>query len=81
MRRLIVLALLLAPVAAAAQKLDGPVAGGAFGMSGADYFGDIHDRPPLDPEAAPARVKRHRVASAARSRPAKVRPAGRRNHL
>ncbi len=76
MRPLLLVALLLAPVPAAAQTMDGPVAGGAFGMSGADYFGDIHDRPPLDRETRPARTQRQRVASAAKHR--KVKPAGRR---
>ncbi|AWN38001.1 hypothetical protein [Methylobacterium radiodurans] len=76
MRPLLLLALLLVSVPAAAQTVDGPVAGGAFGMSGADYFGDIHDRPRLDREARPARAQRHRVASA---KPRRVKPAGRRS--
>jgi hypothetical protein len=72
MRPVLVAALLLVSLPAAAQRVDGPVAGGAFGMSGADYFGDIHDRPPFGREARPARVRRHSVVAAAKPRRARA---------
>ncbi|GJD82111.1 hypothetical protein [Methylobacterium gregans] len=81
MRPMLLLALLILPASASAQMLDGPVAGGAFGMSGADYFGDIHDRPPPDREATRARANRHRVASAAKPRASKPRATARRAPL
>jgi len=81
MRRSLLIALLLLPAPASAQTMDGPVAGGAFGMSGADYFGDIHDRPPPERAAIPARASRHRLASAARTRAAKPRTHTRRAPL
>lgn len=79
MRPLLLIALLVLPASASAQMMDGPVAGGAFGMSGADYFGDIHDRPP--PERDAVRSSRHRVAAAAKPRTIKPRAPARRAPL
>ena len=57
---------------------DGPVAAGGFGMSGADYYGDMHSRMPFTREDAPrpagiadverAQVMRKRADGASRRR-------------
>ena len=54
--RLTLAALLVCSATAACAGeplMDGPVTGGCFGMSGADYYGDIRSRMPFTQEASP----------------------------
>jgi len=58
--RLILAAALLAAMPAVALAGDaqpgGPVTEGGFGMSGADYYGDIRSRMPFTNEAPPQQI-------------------------
>jgi hypothetical protein len=80
---------LLATAACAAESpTDGSVGGGSFGMSGSDYFGDLHSRMPFTQEAPPrpigvADVERARTArrhAQAADRRADARRLARRRH-
>lgn len=60
MMRFIRTAIFLAALPTAALASDagigGPVTGGGFGMSGADYYGDVHSRMPFTHEAPPDQI-------------------------
>ena len=70
MRSLFAASILIALSTAAsamATRLEGPVTGGVFGMSGSDYYGDVRSQMPFTQEAAPrpagiAAVERERAS-------------------
>jgi len=61
------LAFLATAASAGERGMDGPVSAGGFGMSGADYYGDIRSHMPFTEEAPPkpigiAEIERFRAA-------------------
>ena len=74
MRSILTAALLVCLAAgASAEELrtDGAVAGGSFGMGGADYYGDVRSRMPFTRQAPPRQIG---LADIVRVRAARTRP-------